>query len=127
MLAGHDLGGGVAQIAAAANGHDDQGVAAESIDVHWPTYERHGAAAFVRQIRSLDVNDTLAIAGSLTRLRDTPARVVWGAADQFQKLEYAERFARDLQAPLVRIDGGRHFTPEDHPDVIARALNGLTA
>lgn len=44
-----------------------------------------------------------------------PARVVWGAADQFQKLHYGERLARDLDAPLRRIDGGKHFTPEDHP------------
>jgi pimeloyl-ACP methyl ester carboxylesterase len=50
---------------------------------------------------------------------------VWGAKDQFQKIEYGERFARDLNAPLYRIDNGLHFTPEDHPDVIAEQLNLL--
>jgi pimeloyl-ACP methyl ester carboxylesterase len=38
---------------------------------------------------------------------------------------YGERFARDLGARLERIEGGKHFTPEDHPDVIARAVNDL--
>ena len=49
-------------------GHDNPARASESIDVHWPHYARHdGAAAFVRQIRALNVHDTLSIAG---RLRD---------------------------------------------------------
>jgi len=33
--------------------------------------------------------------------------------------------AKDLNAPLHRIDGGKHFTPEDHPDVIAAEINAL--
>jgi pimeloyl-ACP methyl ester carboxylesterase len=50
---------------------------------------------------------------------------VWAAADQFQKVEYGERFARDLGATLDRIEGGKHFTPEDEPDHIAAALRAL--
>lgn len=45
----------------------------------------------------------------------------------FQELEYGERFARDLGAPLRRIAGGKHFTPEDHPDVLAEEIRGLHA
>jgi pimeloyl-ACP methyl ester carboxylesterase len=97
------------------------------MEVHWPNYERHGgAAAFIRQVNSLNVQDTLAVAGELPRL-GIPARVVWGAADHFQKIAYGERFARDLAAPLRRIDGGRHFTPEDYPEIIAEELNQLAA
>jgi pimeloyl-ACP methyl ester carboxylesterase len=178
VLAGHDLGGGVAHIAAIGHpalclglfltnsigydswpipsvnimramgplvsylpkavfkqvfrtfihrGHDVASRADEAIGAHWPYYEHHdGAAAFVRQVKSLDVQDTLSVADALPRL-GIHARIAWGAADQFQKVEYGERFARDLKAPLRRIPGGRHFTPEDHADVIAEELNLLLA
>jgi len=176
VLAGHDLGGGVVQIAATRRpevcaglvltnsiaydswpipevkamralgpavertpdavfapifrsfvrrGHDDAARGVESADLHWEAYARHGgAAAFVRQIRALHTQDTLAVADLLPRL-EVPARIVWGAADSFQKLEYGERLAHDLRAPLERIEGGRHFTPEDHPRAIAGAVRDL--
>lgn len=102
-----------------ARGHDDSAIASESADIHLARYSRSGGAeAFVRQIRSLDVTDTLAVQDDLKHL-DLPAGIVWGEADQFQKIEYGERFARDLRAPLERIAGGRHFTPEDHPEEVA--------
>ena len=111
-----------------ARGHDDARVAAESLATHWRHYAAHDAGdALIRQVRALDVRDTLAVAPALPRLRGVPARVVWGAADQFQKVEYGERFARDLGVPLERIEGGKHFTPEDHPDRIAAALVALVA
>lgn len=106
-------------------GHDDAAIATESVEAHWPHYERHGgAAAFIRQVRSLNVYDTLAVRDQLPKL-DVPARVVWGEADPFQHVRYGEYFARDLGTPLQRIPGGKHFTPEDHPDVVAGAINDL--
>lgn len=176
VLAGHDLGGGVAQIAAVRHpelcsglfltnsigydswripsvkamravggvvdripdrafrpifstflrlGHDDGRAAEESIAVHWRNYEVHGGAAdFVRQVRSLDVRDTLSVQDRLATL-SVPARIVWGEADRFQKVRYGERLARDLGGELRRISGGKHFTPEDHPDAVAEGLNDL--
>lgn len=178
VLAGHDLGGGVAHIAAVRNpglcaglfltnaigydswpipsvkamravgglvgslpnpaakqvvrilmlrGHDDRARAEEALELHWHRYAEHdGAAALIRQMRALNVRDTLAVADELPKL-NVPARIVWDAADRFQKLSYGERFARDLKAPLTRIDGGKHFTPEDHPDIVAEAINELLA
>ncbi len=109
-----------------ARGHDDARVAAESLETHWAPYAAHDPGdAFVRQLRALDVRDTMRVADALPGLRHLPSRVVWGAADPFQKLEYGERLARDLGAPLERIAGGKHFTPEDHPDAIARAVNAV--
>jgi pimeloyl-ACP methyl ester carboxylesterase len=109
-----------------ARGHGDAAVTKESLRVHWGPYaERGGGEPLIRQMRALNVNDTLRVAPELPTLRGVPARIVWGAADQFQKLQIGERFARDLNAPLDRIDGGKHFTPEDHPDRIAAALNDL--
>lgn len=106
-------------------GHSDPAKAKEAVNVHWHSYDQHdGAAAFVRQVEALDVQDTLSVADDLQRLQ-IPARIVWGAADRFQKIEYGERFANDLGAPLQRIEDGRHFTPEDHPDIVAREINQL--
>lgn len=176
VLAGHDLGGGVVQIAAVrhpgfcrglfltnticydswpipsvkmlraagpvvrhlpdaigkqivaalmARGHDDRSRIGEAIETHWSHYARNGgASALLRQMDALDVRDTLSVADDLPRLR-VPARVAWGDADPFQKLHYGERLARDLGAPLRRIPGGRHFTPEDHPEVIAEEIELL--
>lgn len=178
VLVGHNLGGGVAQIAAAASphrcagvilsnavaydswpipsvktiraagglvermpaglfrpvlsafvraGHDDARVGAESAALHWQPYRDHdGAAAFVRQIRSLRTADTLAVAHQLRRVA-VPARVVWGAADRFQKIVYGERLARDLHATLTRLDTAKHFVPEDHPQPVAAAINDVVA
>lgn len=106
-------------------GHDDPEKAREALETHWSYYERNGGTdALVRQMESLNVQDTLAVVDKLSSL-EVPSRIVWGADDQFQKLEYGERFARDLKAPLYRIEHGKHFTPEDHPDVIADEINAL--
>jgi pimeloyl-ACP methyl ester carboxylesterase len=67
---------------------------------------------------------TLAVSDRVRDL-DVPARVVWGAADQFQKIAYGERLAWDLRADLDRIEGGKHFVPEDHPERIAEAIHAV--
>jgi pimeloyl-ACP methyl ester carboxylesterase len=178
VLVGHDLGGGVAQIAAVrrpdrcagilltnavsydswpiplvramqavpglaartpgpvmkamlgslfARGHDDAAMARESLEVHVRHYLEHdGAAAMARQVAALDNADTLAVASGLPTL-GVPARVVWGVADQFQPATYGERLARDLGTRPIAIRGGKHFTPEDHPDVIAATVRDLVA
>ncbi|MEQ3626853.1 MAG: alpha/beta hydrolase [Celeribacter sp.] len=176
ILVGHDLGGGVAQIAAVRHpemvsgllltnaisydswpipmvnaiaatgsivehapdgalrqlmkmmftkGHETDAAAEAALNAHLPHYERHdGAEAFVRQTQSLDVEDTKAIVDRLPTL-GIPARIVWGVADDFQKIEYGERLSRDLNAPLRKIEGGLHFTPEDHPQILAEEINAL--
>lgn len=110
-----------------ARGHDDASVAKESLGIHSRPYAEHGGgAAMARQVSALDVQDTIAVQDRLSEL-DVPARVVWGVADRYQKVSYGERFARDLGVTLRRIEGGRHFTPEDHPGVIAEEIRGLAA
>lgn len=178
LLVGHDVGGGVAQIAAVRRpervaglvlassaayggwpapelkglralgpllrrvpprpfaravgaclrrGHDDAAQAAESASVHAACYgEPEGPAGFARQIAALDARDTLAVSEELARL-GKPARLVWGAADRLQPLRQGERLARELGAPFERIPGARHFTPEDHPDALARAVRSVLA
>ena len=106
-------------------GHDDLTRAKESFGEHWPYYQRAGAgAALMRQVRSLNVQDTLAVADRIPSL-NVPARLVWGAADRFQKIGYGYRLAYELGASMERIEGGKHFVPEDHSEPIAQAVNGL--
>ncbi|MFO7894961.1 MAG: alpha/beta hydrolase [Longimicrobiales bacterium] len=106
--------------------HEPASLGSESARIHWGHYARHGgAAAFVRQARSLDVRDTLTVADRLPEL-DVPARVVWGDADPFLALEWGERFARDLGTELRIIPGALHFTPEDQPGPLAVAIAELT-
>ncbi len=110
-----------------ARGHNDASVAKESLGVHHRPYAEHGGGvAMARQVSALDVQDTLAVQDRLPTL-DVPARIVWGVADTFQKIEYGERFARDLGTTVRRIEGGKHFTPEDHPEVVAEEIRGLVA
>lgn len=110
-----------------ARGHGTRAQAREALGVHGRPYAQHGGgAAMARQVAALDVRDTLAVQDALPSL-GVPARVVWGVADPFQKIKYGERFARDLGTTVQRIDGGRHFTPEDHPDVVAAAVRDLVA
>ena len=78
----------------------------------------------MRQVRYLDVQDTLAIADRIPSLK-VPARLVWGAADRFQKIGYGYRLAYELGASMERIEKGKHFVPEDHPEPVARAVNDL--
>ncbi len=99
--------------------HDDRGGARESAAEHRPYYEGAGsAAALVRQARSLDVRDTLGISAHIPEL-EVPARLLWGAADRFLEIGY--RFAYDLGMHIERIEGGKHFIPEE----VAAAVNGL--
>jgi pimeloyl-ACP methyl ester carboxylesterase len=108
-----------------ARGHDDKKRAVESHLQHWTSYGREPAAEeFVRQARSLNNRDTMEIADRLQSTR-IPSRVVWGAADPFLPVRYGERLATDLGTHLQRIEGGKHFTPEDHPDIVAGAVNDV--
>lgn len=84
-----------------------------------PRESGHGEGGVVRPYAS--AMDTLAVADRLSSLK-VPARVVWGTADKFQTIAYGERLARDLGVEVRRIEGALHFTPEDHPEVIAAAV-----
>lgn len=107
--------------------HDPVELGEESARIHWSHYARHGGAeGLVRQARSLDPHDTLAVASRLPELA-VPTRIVWGDADRFQSVAWAHRFAGDLGATVEIIPGGGHFTPEDHPGRIAAAITGLVS
>lgn len=106
-------------------GHDSTQRALESIGEHWAPYVAHGAArALMHQVIPLTSQDTKDVSDRLHTL-GLPARVVWGEADGFQKIEFGERLAAELGCELIRIPKGKHFTPEDHPETLAAAVNSL--
>lgn len=107
-------------------GHRSAEIARESTRLHFAPYARHdGARALVRQVRALNVEDTISVQDDLPQLSDRPARVVWGAADRFQKLPYGQRMSEDLKCELEIIPGGKHFVPEDEPEILARAIRDV--
>jgi haloalkane dehalogenase len=60
--------------------------------------------------------------GKLTAL-DVPAKIVWGAKDEFAPIGGAYRFTRELPgAELVVLDDAGHFLMEDEPDRVAREI-----
>ncbi len=73
-------------------------VGRESGRIHARPYLEHGgAAALVRQIRSLDVHDTLAVEHDLPKL-GVPARVVWGRQTGSRRSATASAWPR-ISAP----------------------------
>jgi pimeloyl-ACP methyl ester carboxylesterase len=56
----------------------------------------------------------------------TPKLLVWGEDDQFQTVDFAERFAAEIpETRLVRIRSAGHIPMENDPRAIARALGDL--
>jgi haloalkane dehalogenase len=60
--------------------------------------------------------------GKLTAL-GVPAKIVWGAKDEFAPVAGAYRFTKELPgAELVVLDDVGHFLMEDEPDRVAREI-----
>lgn len=113
--------------AAMRAGYANPAVARASTALHLAPYlDGGGAEALHAQIRALDSADTAAVAGGLAGL-SCPAAVVWGARDPFLRLSLGRRLAGAFSAPLLRVSGGRHFVPEDHPEAVAAAVDRVTA
>lgn len=106
--------------------HTSRKQANEAFTVHWPQYAKHGVAAFVWQARHLHLRDTRNVIAALRRLT-VPIHIVWGAGDRTLPVRYGFRFARDLDATFEYIFKGRHFTPEDQPEVVADVINDVVA
>ncbi|NPT61046.1 alpha/beta fold hydrolase [Paraburkholderia elongata] len=71
-----------------------------------------------------------AVSVQLPRLRasQTPKILVWGEADSFQLVEYAETFAKEIpNTQLVRIPKAGHIPMGNDAAAVARALAGFFA
>jgi pimeloyl-ACP methyl ester carboxylesterase len=66
----------------------------------------------------------------LPAMRDSRIQelLVWGEDDEFQTLDHAERFAREMpETRLVRIKSAGHIPMENDPEGVAGALAGFLA
>lgn len=114
-------------MAALANlGHDNRARGLASAKLHWQPYQTAlGPRAFAHQLAHFSARETRALAPELPRLDlNAPVQLVWADRDPLG-MHSGEQLARDLAAPLQRIPGGRHFTPEDHPEVLAQAVRSV--
>ncbi len=81
--------------------------------------DRGVARDAARFMAAIDKHDLLDVS---TRLGDFPKPVllVWGAADRFFRIAFAERLqAAFADARLVRVEGGRTFLALDEPERVA--------
>ena len=104
-------------------GYADEARGSHSIERYVkPFASAEGRDAFFEHLLALDPADTAALA---PRLKDivAPTAIVWGAHDPFLPTSIAEALARDVPgATLDIIPDGRHFTPEEHPERVAAAI-----
>jgi pimeloyl-ACP methyl ester carboxylesterase len=172
MVAGHDIGGGVAQhllisrlvqvprlalvnavmydswpVPGVARFRDPAVAAATSTEDVLAARRKSVTKALARPASEAEIAEYLepwtnprvarswlALAGAadnrytlelLPGLREstTPKLLVWGEDDGFQTVDYAERFASEIQATrLVRIPAAGHIPMENDPAAVARAL-----
>ncbi|MDD7965582.1 alpha/beta fold hydrolase [Actinomycetospora lemnae] len=77
---------------------------------------------FEHQVRHYDSRYTEELTDRLGEIA-VPVRIVWGRADRWQPVSYAERLAKDIPgAELVVVDGAGHFLMEDDPDRLTREV-----
>jgi pimeloyl-ACP methyl ester carboxylesterase len=77
---------------------------------------------FAHQVAHYDSRHTRDIAHRLPQVA-LPVLVLWGGADRWQPVGYAERLAGDLpHAQLCVVAGAGHFVTEDAPDATAQTL-----
>jgi pimeloyl-ACP methyl ester carboxylesterase len=81
---------------------------------------RRDTARFLREVRPRELVEVAGRLGSFGK----PVRLVWGEADTFFSIDYAERLrdAFGANAELVRVPGGRTFLSLDEPERVAAEI-----
>ncbi|MAM59663.1 MAG: alpha/beta hydrolase [Salinicola sp.] len=81
------------------------------------------ASLFQHQIRHYDPKHTLEVAARLPELGRIPVKLIWGADDAWQSVDYAYRLHADIPgSDLSVLEECGHFSPEDRPEEIARLV-----
>lgn len=80
-----------------------------------PWNSEAGVTSLVRNAISTNTNHTTEIDPSRI---EAQTLLLWGADDQFQSIEWAERLQEDIEtAELIGLDDANHWVMEDRPDV----------
>jgi pimeloyl-ACP methyl ester carboxylesterase len=85
---------------------------------------RRDTSAFLREVRPSELLDVSTRLGSFGK----PVRLVWGSADPFFKISFAERLidAFGPNAELVEVPGAKTFHALDDPAPVAREIAALS-
>ncbi len=86
-----------------------------------PWHSEPRARSWMAMAAAADPRFTLDLVEPLRR-RDMPMALIWGEDDEFQKLEFAERFVAEVPAAVLGRVAGRHIPQEDDPDGVGRLL-----
>jgi haloalkane dehalogenase len=79
-----------------------------------PWNSEEGVTSLVRNAISTNTNHTTEIDPSRI---EAQTLLLWGADDQFQSIEWAERLQEDIEmAELIGLDDANHWVMEDRPD-----------
>jgi pimeloyl-ACP methyl ester carboxylesterase len=106
--------------------YEDADRAARSIDFYLrPFSDAPGHDALLTHLRSLDTTETAELEPELASIA-IPTAIVWGQHDGILPLSIGRRLQAMIPgASLDVIPGGRHFTPEEAPRVIADVIADL--
>lgn len=112
--------------AAVCNLHSTRTAEGDAFETYWSPYNRSlGPWALSHQLKFFRNEDTEAVGLALERAKpQIPAKVLWGEKDPLG-IPSAERLASALGAGLVKVPGGRHFTIEDHPSLVAGVIESV--
>ena len=109
-------------------GYTDGEEGTHSIDLYVKPFASPGGRdALVQHLQALDAAETEALTPRLATLVQ-PTALVWGAHDPFLPLGIGRRLQEAIPgATLDVIPDARHFTPEESPERVARAIGELLA
>lgn len=87
-----------------------------------PYMSEEGKLSLIRNAAALNTNHTMELLDDLHAVADR-LLLLWGALDQFQPLETAQRFKADYPAAELRvIDDSDHFLPMEKPEAVIEHL-----
>ncbi|WP_217630842.1 alpha/beta fold hydrolase [Modestobacter sp. DSM 44400] len=94
---------------------------AEVEDYVSPWHDEVRVRSWTAMAAAADARFTLDLVPGLVE-RALPTRLVWGRDDEFQKLEFAQRYVDQVPgADLVEVPG-KHIPTEDSPDQVTAAI-----
>lgn len=107
-----------------AHGGRQHGAASNALS--WAPYSQPtGPAGLAHQIRCMSTGDGRAIAARLPLTPTMPVALLQGDQDP-QSMASVERLAARLSVPIIRrVRGGGHFTPEEHPEIVAEEIQRM--
>ena len=95
-----------------------------------PWHTEDGTRSWTAMAQAADARYTQELVGSLEEM-GLPTLLLWGKEDEFQPIDYARRFQREMpNARLVAVPGARHIPMENDPErtgsVLAKFFAGTS-